>query len=284
MVGLITLVVGLWLSVNRGTSTPPSVQITPSQTTRIAPNATKQPPESVNQTVVSVGKTLLSNLDKTRHTGPGFDYWPKGGIRSAYYHLATFAGYETLTRLSPYPVFVSGPHGTDHLNLNARFEFGHYNPEFLRWFQGQLSEILKDQEFVKQTTPLFRTYLGSTAEAYRATYKALIDHPDELMALLRDYKNHLDNRTLPEGYYYNVAWSEAAERHPFLKELNATHDPNVIAPAVYFWLRRYIDGTHQQVFSMLESMLHAYRMAESGRITNTPSRVLREVLPREKTR
>lgn len=284
VVVLITLVLGWLLSVNRGNSTPQNVPITPAQTTGTAPGATTRPVESVNQTAVSVGKALLSSLDKTRHTGPDFDYWPKGGIRIAYYHLATFAGYETLTRLSPHPVFVSGPHGTDHLNLNAPFDFGHYNPEFLRWFEGQLSEILKDQEFVKRTTPLFQTYLGSTADSYRATYRALNRHPDELAALLQDYKIHLDNRTLPEGYYYNVAWSEAADRYTFLKELNASYDPNVTAPAVYFWLRRYIDGTHQQVFSMLESLLNAYQMTESGRITDTPSRVLREGLPRARTR
>jgi hypothetical protein len=212
--------------------------------------------------VVAVGKEMLSNLDQTRNTGSGWDYWPDGGIRIAYDHLATFADYETLAKLSPYPIFVSGPHGTGNLNLNERFAFGHYNPQFLRWFHDHLLEILKDRAFVETTTPLFENYLGKTAMAYWATYTVLNEHPNELELLLEDYKTRIDNRTLPPRYYYNLAWGEAEAQFTSLKKLNASYDSNVVAPAIYFWLRRHIDGTHQQVFSMLESLLLAYGMIE----------------------
>lgn len=209
--------------------------------------------------VISIGKKILSNLDKTRNTGADFDYWPNGGIQIAYYHLATFVSYEMLVKLSPYPIFVSGPHGTDKLNLDAPFSFGHYNPEFLRWFHDHLINILQDDAFIHPTKKLFEKYLGETAMTYFATYNILNEHPKELNALLQDYKTRIDNRTLPEMYYYNIAW-EGEKHFQSLKNLYATYDANVVAPAVYFWLRRHIDGTHQEIFSILESLLGAYRM------------------------
>jgi len=107
-----------------------------------------------------------------------------------------------------------------------------------------------------------RTSSGKTAIAYWERYNILNEHPKELNALLQDYKTRMDNQTLPVGYYYNIAWEEGEKRFASLKQLYASHDGNVVAPAVYFWLRRHIDGTHQQVFSMLESLLGAYQIVE----------------------
>jgi hypothetical protein len=218
---------------------------------------------SINPEVIALGKKVLSKLDETRNTGDGFDYWPLGGIQIAYYHLATFVGYEKLVKLSPYPIFLSGPHGTENLNLKARFSFGHYNPDFLRWFSDQLMEILQDRAFVKTTSPLFKRYLSMTAKAYWATYKILNENPEELNTLLLDYKTRIDNRTLPSGYYYNIAWEEARNKFVSLKALGEYYASNVTAPAVYFWLRRIIDGSHEQFFSMLESLLEAYQEIEN---------------------
>ena len=98
---------------------------------------------------------------------------------------------------------------------------------------------------------------------YFATYKILNEHPKELNALLQDYKIRIDNRTLPQGYYYNIAW-EGEMSFQSLKNLFAIYDVNVVTPAVYFWLRRHIDGTHQEIFSILESLLGTYQMINQG--------------------
>lgn len=225
--------------------------------------------------VIAIGKEMLSNLDKTRNTGSGFDYWPNGGIQIAYYHLATFATYGVLGRLSPHPVFVSGPHGASALNLNSRFTFGHYNPKFLVWFHDHLLEILQDRRFVESTTGLFQKFLGETAMTYWATYTVLNEHPRELSALLRDYETRINNRTLPEMYYYNIAWGEAEAHFNSLKTLRASYSTNVVAPAVYFWLRRHIDGTHQQFFSMLDSLLSAYQLVDGQRLYFNPNELPR---------
>jgi len=248
------LIVALWAFFQGGQR----VLVEPSARTEPLPDR-----NAINPEAITVGRKVLSNLDKTNNTGPNFDYWPEGGIQIAYYHIATYASYETIVRLSPVPVFLSGPHGTRNLNLRARFTFGHYNPQFIRWCYGNLSEILKHDGFVAETTELFKSYLGKTAMTYWATYNVLNKHPEELEALLQDYKARMDNRTLPEGYYYNIASEETEGRFVFLKELNASYDLNVGAPAVYFWLRRHMDGTHRQVFSILELLLSRYNMIKT---------------------
>ena len=250
------------------------------QTTRLEPEQipTLPPPREnphrirTSTELIAIGKETLSNLDRTNNTGTGFDYWPNGGIQIAYYHLATFATYEMLSNLSPHPVFVSGPHGSRSLNLNSSFEFGHYNPEFLAWFQDHLMEILNDSIFVDLTTEKFKTYLGQTLRTYWQTYIALNQNSNELNILLEDYKNQIKNRSLPKGYYYNIAWSSARDKFVFLEKLEASgNNSNVTAPAVYFWLRRYIDGTHEQMFSILESLLNSYNMLERKSLYYDPN-------------
>ena len=253
--------------VSPSTSSPTPEPVIKSPVPRENPNQTRS-----NSEFIAIGKKTLSNLDRTNNTGTGFDYWPNGGIRIAYYHLATFATYEMLSNLSPYPIFISGPHGSRYLNLDSRFTFGYYNGEFLRWFQDQLMEILQDRVFVESTTEKFQTYLGETLMTYWETYIALNSNPNELNTVLEDYKKYIENRTLPESYYYNLAWSSGRDRFIFLQNLEASgYDGNVVAPAVYFWLRRYIDGTHDQVFSILESLLKSYKMLERKRLYHNPN-------------
>jgi hypothetical protein len=232
------------------------------------PKADSSPPRPIANTramvpeVVAIGKRLFMNLDQTRNTGPGFNYWPNGGLRITYHHLATFASYETLNRFSPHPIFIDGPHGTRALDLDSRFTFGHYNPAFLLWFDAHLEEMLSDGEFVQSTTPLFRRYLARIAVTYWATYRVMYQHPMETRWLVRDYLRHMDNRTLPESYF-NTNGGGADERFMFLNELRTSYDAGFVNQAVYFWLRRHIDGTNAEVFSMLESLLGAYDMLPS---------------------
>ena len=222
--------------------------------------------QTINPVVITILKKTFSNLDKTVNTGKGFDYWPKGGIQIAYYHLATFVSYEMISHLSPEPVFVSGPHGAINFNLNSSQTFGHYNSKFIQWFQDHLIEMLEDQSFVESTTKNFQTYLGDTAKTYWATYTILNQYPNELNTLLEDYKTRLETRSLPDGYYYNIAWSDHADRFNSLKELHASYDTNVVSPAVYFWLRRYLDGTEDRFFSMLEHLLVTYQIKQPERV------------------
>jgi hypothetical protein len=240
-----------------------SVPSVPSTAIRHQDSSPMTDPQSINPVVIDKLSTTLSKLDQTVNTGEGFDYWPDGGIQIAYYHLATFIPYKTISQLAPYPVFISGPHGNNNLNLTSSQTFGHYNPKFLQWLQDHLLEILQDKQFVESTRHNFQTYLGKTAQTYWATYTVLNQHQDELDTLLADYEQRLQDRSVPEDYYYNLAWQENSDQFDSLRELSASYDMNVVAPAVYFWLRRRLDGTDTQVFSLVEYLLDTYQAEES---------------------
>ncbi|MDJ0577676.1 MAG: hypothetical protein QNJ65_21270 [Xenococcaceae cyanobacterium MO_234.B1] len=114
-------------------------------------------------------------------------------------------------------------------------------------------------------------YLGETLMTYWETYIALNKNPNEFNALLQDYKNRIENRSLPESYYYNLAWNEARDKFVFLQELaNSGKDSNIVAPAVYFWLRRYLDDTHEQIFPILELLLKSYSVIDRQHIYINP--------------
>jgi hypothetical protein len=222
--------------------------------------------------IVNIGKTILEQLDNTQYTGPQdmYDYWPDGGLQSVYYRLQNFISYHNLGKLSPYPIFVSGPHGKQDLRLNERFNFGHYNPQFLNWFNTQLVKILQNGSVIQNTKKKFEKYLGKTAMSYWATYKTLNQYPDELNSLLHDYKTKIDNGTLPERYYEQISYNGAAKKYKSLKALFNSYDINIINSAVYFWLRRNIDNTDQLFFAILENLLGAYEMIDQQE-TQTPT-------------
>lgn len=114
-------------------------------------------------------------------------------------------------------------------------------------------------------------YLGETLMTYWETYIALNKNPNEFNALVQDYKNRIENRSLPESYYYNLAWNEARDKFVFLQELaNSGKDSNIVAPAVYFWLRRYLDDTHEQIFPILELLLKSYSVIDRQHIYINP--------------
>jgi len=222
-------------------------------TSSVATNA----PANVSKSFVEQGKHILENLSNTKNQGSGFDYWPDGGIRIAYHHLRTFMSYKDIVKLSPVPVFLNNHHTKLSLDLKSNNAFGHYNPAFLKWMQHKLTAILESPQFIKGTQAQFDKYLAKTALVYWDTYLALEKWPAERDAILKDYKDKIQQGKLPESYYYNLAWSDG-KKYESMTYLRDKHNSNVVAPAVYFWLRRKMDSTDTKMKGLLAQLLKAY--------------------------
>ncbi|MEM0968335.1 MAG: hypothetical protein AAGJ31_03210 [Verrucomicrobiota bacterium] len=201
---------------------------------------------------------VLRRLDQTTYQGNNYDYWPNGGLQSTYDHLRSFRSWSDVSRESPVPVFRSGPHTSEALDLRSRNEFGHYHPEFWDWVEQVVVVIVEDEDFVQETRDLFLNFVRPMIAAYWDAYEQLRDHPEEKERLYEEYRKHLEEETLPEGYYYELAW-EGDEDYAFFALLLANHDVNVVTPAVNYWFRREMDGTAEQVFRILDRMLQAYQ-------------------------
>jgi hypothetical protein len=211
---------------------------------------------SINYNFLDLIKKAVINLDDTEYKGNDFDYWPDGGLRSIYDHLRTFIDYRTLVKISPVPIYLSGPHSDINLSLNERYQFGHYNPEFIHWLDKHISILTEDGDFIKTTKPLFDKYISKTAFAYWECYRCLEKDTKLKEHLKLDYLKHINERNLPVGFYYNIAWD--SKEYESINKLSNKYSVNIVAPAIYFWLRRSIDGTDEKIYTALDKLLRAY--------------------------
>ena len=270
----------------------------------------KEVSKKLDYKIVLKFRSVIESLDKTTYTGNNFDYWPESGIRNAYYRLASKITYNEIQQIFGGNIFVKGPHFTNNLNLTDKTQFGHYNMDFLDWVDSHLTEALEDSEFINRTQPIFDNQLDFIVTHY-AIVKLYLDKNIKLKnKLLNDYKTHIENNTLPDGYIEQVSWVkffspkyDIENVFPSIKEMNNDSidltslrslfkgkenlrrdnrhvlekdeqvrkklqhlmdfgNPNVIAPAIYFWLRRNIDGSEEKIFSILKKIILKYDAAD----------------------
>ncbi len=203
---------------------------------------------------------LLSNLPKTKYTGKDFDYGLKaGGIRVAYYYLATYLPYKTLYSLSPYPIYLSGPHSDTKLNLDSPQSFGHYNPEFLDWFYLRLKDVLNSDTFVQNTKKPFKEYLGTKLLHYIEAYKLLEKNKNKVDKLRNNYKDYFTywGKSDYATKIDNSVLSNKIDKIPNKYEKDGYYIYNGHLAAL-FWFRRYEDGTDKKIYKILDLFYSKY--------------------------
>jgi hypothetical protein len=85
-------------------------------------------------------------------------------------------------------------------------------------------------------------------------------NPRPFAILKEDYAARIESGSVPVQYYYHAAYvretnNEASE---LLATLNDWFDSNSACVAVYYWLRRELDGTRQQFFDILVDIMRTY--------------------------
>lgn len=179
-----------------------------------------------------------------------FDYFPDGGFRIFYCHLKTFIDYETVLRLAGVKAFESGPHTDSALELADRFDFGRYNPAFVKWLIANAVPAAKDPSFRSATQSLFDRYAAPLAKTAFTTHEELMTDPAFLARETDLYLRGMENRTLADMFY---------EKYYDFKGLYSRgYDGNVVKTCVAFWLRRSMDGTEPLFFAGLTRLLETY--------------------------
>lgn len=194
------------------------------------------------------------NLAQTENQCPElYDYFPNGGMLSFYCHAKTFLNVQDLQKLAAMPIFISGPHQNNQLDLQVANDFAHYNPEFVLWLVDHMIPAAKDEDLQRLTQPLYDQYVKTLARTYYRTYQALQNQPDYLRSETEQYANLVENHNLPM-YHYEKYYDFAG-----LHEIG--YDGNVVKGAVAFWIRRSIDNTIGEFFLGLEKLLNTYDVA-----------------------
>ncbi len=179
-----------------------------------------------------------------------FDYYPDGGMRIFYCHLKTFIDYGTVLRLAGVKAFRSGPHTDGGLELGARFDFGRYNPAFVKWLIANAVPAAEDASFRKATQAVFDRYVARLATTAYVAHEELMTDPAFLRREKDLYRRGMEHRTLADMFY---------EKYYNFKGLDSRgYDGNVVKTCVAFWLRRSMDGTEPLFFAGLTRLLEAY--------------------------
>jgi uncharacterized protein YecT (DUF1311 family) len=209
------------------------------------------PAALAQETPDRVARRAWTGLENTANGCPDlFDYFPNGGIRSIYCHLKTILDYGRMARLFGKAVFLDGPHTTEALRLDARLDFGRYNPDFVRWLVETAVPAASDPGFRDRTQPVYDRFLRPLARTVYAVHEHLFADPAFLDREKATILKKMADGTL-EPYHYE-GYYDFANLHA------GPHDGNVVKTTVAFWIRRAIDGTDDLFYDGLRKLMLTY--------------------------
>ena len=214
---------------------------------------------------VQLFRDAALQLDNTRHTlTDEFDYWPDCGIRVTGSHLASLISLEGLQKLLPCPLFVSGPHDAENgvWDLENPEQFGHYNPKAIQYLADLAEKVVADAAFVKMSQGLVDEYLYDKMHVMMVLHDALYDEK------LPDYMGYdaRDSRYVREDIFKDLLASNGggiSAAPVFASCMNLSAPPRDYYPFwdlnhLYFWARRWSDGTIDLFYKALSTVFKAY--------------------------
>lgn len=200
-----------------------------------------------------------------------FDYFPQGGMQSFWCHLQELTTLTALSELAGAPIFLSGPHSGEALNLGSHTDFGRYNPVFVQRMTELLIPAAADPAFRASTQNTYQTYVRPLAHIYWLTRRKLNENPECMQRELSGYQAAIAQaKAAPatDGFGYHEKWfffmnphfckGNKPEEWYYNNGMDGGVSGNVVKGAVGFWLRRTMDGTFDEFSSGLERLLRAY--------------------------
>lgn len=191
------------------------------------------------------------NLDNTQHTLEyEYDYWPEGGIRATGSHLASLISLSDLEKMLPCPLYVSGPHKNGQWDLYSE-DFGHYNPQAIQYLADLAGKVVADKKFVELSRPLVDQYL------YTQMYDMMVLH--DVM-----YDEELYSEGGRQSIFADIMdnYGYSDEAFYIINSLDLEDGTwvysNFSFEMLYFWARRYTDGTINQFYQALSTVFKAY--------------------------
>lgn len=178
------------------------------------------------------------------------------GLRSLYCTLRGVFGVAELEALAGLPAFLAGPHDDGDLRLHAN-RFGAYNPSMVRWVETNLLPDASDTDFIARTQWIYDRSIRQMARAYHRSYVQLshnLQHFDQERRYLMDMING-DRPWAYMGARFQVDTLRAVlDLDIQAEDLNWYH----VDTAIRYWQRRSIDGSADEVFQALETLLSLY--------------------------
>ncbi|SRX73673.1 nSTAND1 domain-containing NTPase [Aequorivita antarctica] len=187
----------------------------------------------------------------------GNDYDPPAayvtGIRGIIAYGEPILSLDKMQFLSPFKIFNSGPHESQ-FNWHSA-DFGHYNPNFVKWISEYLIPGATDEIFRKNTQHIYEQHLSLLARAYSLSYKAWKLDSVTMEQEKTSYLEHLSHGDFQKNYFMGDVYSAYSYATEYKK-------PGLLAAyahvAAGFWVRREIDGTADEFMMALEKLIKTY--------------------------
>lgn len=199
-------------------------------------------------------RTAVANLDNTSHVlADEYDYWPECGLRVTGSHLFSLISLKTLNKMLPCDLYLSGPHYNNRWELNCDYDYGHYNPDAVKYLNNLAKKVVSDKKFVEKTKPLVDKYLKRQMYILRELYKGLNDND-----ICADKQVVLEQIMQFEGHAY-----QTDKASKFLSDMDYIDDDSFVygntgEMFLYYWARRNSDGTMDLFYEGLNTVYSAY--------------------------
>ncbi len=207
-------------------------------------------PEVLRQTFAKLPELAKSTPQREYHA---LHTWlPERGLRGLYAKVRKDAGLAVLEKLSGVKIFREGPHQKGKLKLDAKAEFGRYNPAFVRWLTthgipGQQNPVVRHQ-----LQPVYEKYLRRTARGFFVAHQNFKSQPRRMKQIQARYLELLDKEK-DAGDFLQEAFRNDTDRYE-----KSGHDWYEVNVAHGFWVRRSIGGTADEFYIALARLLETY--------------------------
>ena len=210
------------------------------------------PKSSLKDLFKTIGLEYSGLKQQTPQTREVMDSWLyEEGVRSRYAIIKSIASLNHFRGISELPVFLSGPHKNGTINYYSEDEFGHYNPAFLKKFKREMKLFFKKRSNRLLAQKLYDAHLKQVVRSYYDAYQFLMPDKNKKIQLLdqkystlqEELEEHIKRENKAD--YYEVFRPYADQQNSKGKDWYEAF----VAPG--FWLRRGIDGTHEQIYALL---------------------------------
>lgn len=207
------------------------------------------------------GEDCFAALEDAHFTDSKGKQWSAvGGLLTLYERVLPVVNYQQLARRFGRPVFLTGPHSDTYLDVYNDSDFGKYNPDFIDWITRHTHLFLSKNYLVRATQSIYDRTLADPARLFYCAHQLLHSNPEILANLRDEYRDLIESGTLPSQFFGNAAWVRTCDtpEETLIYTLNEWFDGNSAASALYFWLRRDLDGTRNSCFALLRDIMKAY--------------------------
>jgi hypothetical protein len=179
-------------------------------------------------------------------------------MRNFFCRALTVFSWKTFLGLAQVSPFLSGPHKSGKLDLAAKSEFGHYNPDFVRWATRTLVPAADDAALREQTQTVYDLQVRTLARAYFKIWRVISADPAWQSKERAVYGDAMAKGTadwaspVVDLYHQTLGPSEQDW---------GGYDPNTVRSATMWWLRRTLDETAPLWAEGLERLLSTYDAA-----------------------